>query len=84
VQGEVELAYFGLVPECIGRGLGGWLLDVAIDRAWSMRGTRRLWVHTCSLDHPRALGQYERAGFVRIAERRDVIWDPRPLPIVPR
>jgi len=84
VRGEIELAYFGLVPECIGRGLGGWLLDAAIDRAWSMEGTTRLWVHTCSLDHPRALGQYERAGFVRVAERRDVIWDPRPLPIVPR
>lgn len=83
-QGEVELAYFGLMPDRIGRGLGGWLLDAAVDAAWALPGTTRFWVHTCSLDHPRALASYERAGFVRYDERREVIWDPRPLPVVPR
>lgn len=83
-SGEVELAYFGLMPDRIGQGLGRWLLAVAIDEAWALPGTQRLWVHTCSLDHPRALGNYERAGFRRYHEEQAEIWDPRPLPITPR
>ncbi len=59
---EVELAYFGLIPEYIGQGLGGFLLDWAIARAWRT-GPRRLWVHTCDLDHPNALAVYQKAGF---------------------
>lgn len=84
IEGETELAYFGLVPEAIGQGLGAWLLERALERAWSDAATRRVWVHTCSLDHPRALSTYERAGFVRYAESATEIWDPRPLPISPR
>ena len=61
VEGEVEIAYFGLVPDYIGRGLGPALLDWALERAWSYR-PRRVWVHTCSLDHPGALAMYRRAG----------------------
>jgi ribosomal protein S18 acetylase RimI-like enzyme len=74
--GEVELAYFGLVPQFIGRGWGRFLLDAAVDQAWSGE-TRRVWVHTCTLDHPRALGAYQRAGF-RVYDRREItIEDPR-------
>ena len=62
VEGEVEIAYFGLVPDCIGRGLGSALLDWALERAWSDRPCR-VWLHTCSLDHPKALAVYRRAGF---------------------
>ncbi len=62
VEGEVEIAYFGLIPEYIGRGLGPALLDWALERAWSRR-PRRVWLHTCSLDHPRALVVYRQAGF---------------------
>ena len=62
IEGEVEIAYFGLVPEYIGRGLGLALLDWALDRAWSY-GPRRVWLHTCSLDHPKALAVYRQAGF---------------------
>ena len=62
VEGEVEIAYFGLVPDYIGRGLGPALLDWALERAWSYR-PRRVWLHTCSLDHPKALAVYRRAGF---------------------
>ena len=51
---DIELAYFGLIPEFIGQGMGGYLLDWAIRHAWRMR-PRRLWVHTCDLDHPAAL-----------------------------
>ena len=61
VEGEVEIAYFGLIPEYVGRGFGAFLLDWALGRAWSYR-PHRVWLHTCSLDHPRALGVYQRAG----------------------
>jgi GNAT superfamily N-acetyltransferase len=65
---DIELAYFGLMPEFIGQRLGGYLLDWAIRHAWRTR-PRRLWVHTCDLDHPRALEVYQRAGF-RIYDRK--------------
>jgi GNAT superfamily N-acetyltransferase len=59
---DMELAYFGLLPSFIGRGLGTELLAAAIDRAWQLR-PRRVWVHTCTLDHPRALQTYQSRGF---------------------
>jgi GNAT superfamily N-acetyltransferase len=59
---NVELAYFGLLPSFIGRGLGGPLLTAAITRAWDM-GAKRVWVHTCTLDHPQALANYHARGF---------------------
>jgi GNAT superfamily N-acetyltransferase len=65
---DVELAYFGLMPAFIGQGLGGYLLDWAIHHAWRSR-PRRLWLHTCDLDHPGALAVYQRLGF-RIYDRR--------------
>ncbi len=60
---NVELAYFGLLPDFIGRGLGGALLTAAVRRAWSISGTRRVWVHTCTKDHPYALDNYRKRGF---------------------
>jgi GNAT superfamily N-acetyltransferase len=59
---QVELAYFGLLPGFIGRGVGGALLTAAIERAWAM-GASRVWVHTCSLDAPAALTNYKARGF---------------------
>jgi GNAT superfamily N-acetyltransferase len=70
---DIEIGYFGLMPEFIGRGLGGYLLDWAIHHAWRAR-PRRLWLHTCDLDHPRALGFYQRAGFA-IYHRRTTAVD---------
>lgn len=58
-----DLAYFGLVPEAVGTGLGTWLLKTAILTGWADEGTRRMTVNTCTLDHPRALIQYQRMGF---------------------
>lgn len=84
VPGEVELAYFGLVPEMIGRGVGPWLLDVAVRRAWEMGPAGRVWVHTCSLDHPAARRTYEKAGFVEYRVEEHDTPDPRPLPVRPR
>lgn len=60
--GDVEIAYFGLLPQYIGKGIGGHLLTSTIERAWALEGTRRVWVHTCSLDHPSALANYQARG----------------------
>jgi GNAT superfamily N-acetyltransferase len=73
-QPDVELAYFGIVPEFIGQGVGRFLLDWAIHHAWQPR-PRRFWVHTCDLDHPRALGVYQKAGF-RIYDRQTALATP--------
>ena len=61
-DGNVEIAYFGLVPEAIGRGLGRWWLAQVIAEAWRLPGTQRVWVHTCTLDGPAALSTYEGRG----------------------
>lgn len=58
---DVEIAYFGIARDYFGRGWGGHLLSVGIERAWAM-GARRVWVHTCSLDHPAALANYQARG----------------------
>ena len=62
-QGEsVEIAFFGLLPQYIGMKLGGFLLSEAIRLAWSL-GPKRVWVHTCTLDHEHALNNYLARGF---------------------
>jgi GNAT superfamily N-acetyltransferase len=60
-ESDVEIAYFGLLPRFIGQGFGGALLTAAIARAWDM-GAARVWVHTCDLDHPDALRNYQARG----------------------
>ena len=60
--GDVEVAYFGLLPGFLGRGIGGALLTAAVERAWEM-GASRIWLHTCSLDAPAALRNYQSRGF---------------------
>lgn len=63
---DVEIAYFGLLSRFQGRGHGGYLLTRAVEEAWSMSGEAgRVWVHTCTLDAPSALPNYERRGFQR-------------------
>jgi GNAT superfamily N-acetyltransferase len=59
---NVEIAYFGVMPGFIGKGIGGALLSKAIARAWDT-GAERVWVHTCSLDHPQACTNYQARGF---------------------
>jgi len=61
-DGGVEIAYFGLMPESIGRGLGKYLLTRAVERAWAWSATR-VWLHTSSLDHSSALPNYLARGF---------------------
>ncbi len=72
IEGAVELSYVGLMPEFVGRGLGGYLLDWAVSAAWQME-PKRVWLHTCSLDHPSALPMYQRAGFVPYDQRIETV-----------
>lgn len=83
-SGEVELAYFGLLPDFIGQGLGPPLLRYAVQRAWQTQGECQptvLKVHTCNLDHPRALALYQSVGFTVRARTPRRIIDPRRLGI---
>lgn len=61
-DGSVELAYFGLMPQFIGRGLGKHLLTCATEQAWAL-GANRVWLHTCTLDDAAALPNYLKRGF---------------------
>src|SRR6476660_4484866 len=61
-DGSTELAYFGLLPAFIGRGLGKHLLTCATAQAWK-DGANRVWLHTCTLDDPAALPNYLKRGF---------------------
>lgn len=61
--GDVEIAYFGLLPAFIGRGFGGGVLAAGVEQAWQWPGARRVWVHTCNFDHPHALANYRARGF---------------------
>jgi GNAT superfamily N-acetyltransferase len=63
----VEIAYFGLVAEAIGRGLGGFLLARAVEEAWGM-GAERVVLNTCTLDAPQALPNYLARGFRPVRE----------------
>jgi GNAT superfamily N-acetyltransferase len=82
-EGECELAFFGLVPQAIGRGAGRFLMDQAIAKAWE-RPIGRLWVHTCTLDHPAAVEFYVRSGFRPYAFMVEVAPDPRLSGALPR
>ncbi len=75
---DIEIAYFGLMPNWVGRGLGAFFLRWAIDAAWQ-HNPARLWVHTCNLDHPKAIAVYQRTGFTPYRQETKLIDDPRPL-----
>ncbi len=66
-DGSTEIAYFGLLPEFVGRGLGKYLLGRAVDAAWAEKPSR-VWLHTCTLDHPSALPNYLKGGFRKVGD----------------
>lgn len=74
--GEVEIAYFGLTPAFIGRGVGRYFMAATLRAAWA-RETKRVWVHTCTEDHPGALAFYRRCGFRAYRSDAVLIDDPR-------
>ena len=67
---STEIAYFGLLPEFLGRGIGKYLLTCSTQEAF--QGARRVWLHTCTLDDPAALPNYEKRGFRPF--RRETYW----------
>ena len=73
-----EIVFFGLTPGYIGRRIGPWLLDRAIERAFA-RGTARVILNTNTLDHPKALDTYRRAGFRAVRSENRELQDPRVL-----
>ena len=73
-----ELVFFGLTLAYVGCRIGPWLLDRAVERAFA-RGTTRLSLNTNTLDHPRALDTYRRAGFRPVRSESKELQDPRVL-----
>jgi GNAT superfamily N-acetyltransferase len=76
VEGEAELAFFGVGASLIGGGAARWLMNRALELAWA-RPIGRFWVHTCTLDHPSAVGFYRRSGFVPFKRQIEIEPDPR-------
>jgi GNAT superfamily N-acetyltransferase len=80
---QCELSYFGLIPELAGQGHGRWMMMTALSLAWR-KGIDRVWVHTCTLDHPSALGFYRKSGFEAIKRTIETFPDPRLTGDLPR
>lgn len=73
---EVEIKFFGVTPGLTGKGAGRDLMNFALNEAWRSV-PRRVWLHTCSLDHPRALEFYLRSGFIAYRREVEISEDPR-------
>jgi N-acetylglutamate synthase-like GNAT family acetyltransferase len=76
VPGEVEIAMFGVVPKATGTGAARFLMEAVLDRAWGP-DVRRVWLHTCTFDHPAAVPFYLARGFMPWKYAIEVSDDPR-------
>jgi GNAT superfamily N-acetyltransferase len=74
--GQCEIGMFGVTEKLVGSGAGRWLMNRTLELAWS-RPVDRVWLHTCTLDHPAALGFYQRSGFRAFRRQIEVSDDPR-------
>lgn len=74
--GQCELVYFGVTGSLIGRGAARFLMNRALELAWS-RDLCRVWVHTCTFDHPSAVAFYQRSGFRPFRRQIEIANDPR-------
>ena len=74
--GQCEIVFFGVTEKLVGSGAGSWLINRALEIAWS-RPITRLWLHTCTFDHPSALAFYQRSGFRPFRRQVEVANDPR-------
>lgn len=82
-EGACEIAFFGLVPGAVGQSIGPWFMSEALRLAWR-EGIERVWLHTCTLDHPKALGFYQSCGFKPYAQEVEVMVDPRVSGVLPK
>lgn len=64
--GVCDIAYFGLVPQAVGAGLGRDLLQTAIATGWAREAVEKMTINTCTLDHPAALPLYQKMGFAPV------------------
>jgi GNAT superfamily N-acetyltransferase len=80
---EAELTFFGLYETAIGSGAGRWLMQQALEKAWA-RPIGRLFVHTCTFDHPGAIAFYRRSGFSPYRCALEIADDPRLVGLLPR
>ncbi|MBV1885684.1 MAG: GNAT family N-acetyltransferase [Parvibaculaceae bacterium] len=74
-KAEAEFAFLGVMPDFIGQNLGRYLLVEGINRAWQQK-IDRLIIQTCTFDHPRALGLYQRHGFTPYAQQEAILVEP--------
>jgi GNAT superfamily N-acetyltransferase len=74
--GQCEIGMFGVTAKLVGTGAGRWLMNRALEIAWS-RPVTRVWLHTCTFDHPAALAFYQRSGFRPFRRQIEVADDPR-------
>ena len=80
--GECEIAFFGVTPDAVGTGAARWAMNRTLEMAWA-RDIGRLWLHTCTLDHPGALAFYRRTGFTPTHQEVEVLPDPRLRGLLP-
>lgn len=80
---DIELSFFGVAPALIGKGAGRALLQHCLPLAWEHR-PQRVWLHTCTADHPAALAFYRKFGFVPYKRAIEVTDDPRVTGEIPR
>jgi GNAT superfamily N-acetyltransferase len=80
---DVEVAFFGVTPALIGRGAGRALLAHGLDAEWEHH-PRRIWLHTCTADHPGALSFYRKFGFEPYKRAVEIADDPRLTGDIPR
>lgn len=73
---DIEILYFGITPPLMGKGAGRALLEHCLPLAWAHK-PQRVWLHTCTSDHPKALAFYIRAGFVPYKRGLEIADDPR-------
>jgi GNAT superfamily N-acetyltransferase len=76
IPGQCEIGMFGVTAKLVGTGAGRWLMNRALEIAWS-RPVTRVWLHTCTFDHPAALAFYQRSGFRPFRRQVEVADDPR-------
>jgi len=81
--GACEIGMFGVTAELTGTGAGRWLMKRALELAWA-QGVDRVWLHTCTYDHPAALPFYLRSGFRPFRRQIVVGDDPRLDETAPR
>lgn len=83
-RGDVEIVFFGVVKEAIGTGTSRWLMNRALEQSWGASGTKRVYLLTCSFDHPGAIRFYKKSGFVPYKLAIEVKDDPRLIGVLPK